>query len=238
MATVHIESKKEDIAETVLMPGDPLRAKYVADKYLDNVKLINKVRNNFGYTGFYKDKKVTVFSSGMGFPSMGIYAYELFTYYDVTNIIRIGTAGTNNIDVKVGDIVLGKDVATASNFAEVYDGTKDKIFKNSEDLNNQILATAQSLNTKVHYGMVMSNEVFDPYAKDNKIKELAPTDKYLANEMEAFALIFLANKLNKEATTLLTVSDASHDSNELTSEEREKNLDEMILLALESIVGL
>lgn len=238
MATVHIESKKEDIAETVLMPGDPLRAKYVADKYLDDVKLINKVRNNFGYTGFYKGKKVTVFSSGMGFPSMGIYAYELFSYYDVKNIIRIGTAGTNNIEVKVGDIVLGKDVATASNFAEVYDGTKDKIFKNSEKLNNQILAAAESLNTKVHYGMVMSNEVFDPYARDNKINDLAPINKYLANEMEAFALIFLADKLNKEATTLLTVSDASHDENELTSEEREKNLDEMIFLALESIVGL
>lgn len=237
MATVHIESDIKDIAKNVLMPGDPLRAKYIADNYLEDVKLINKVRNNLGYTGFYKGKRVTIFASGMGFPSMGIYAYELFKFYNVENIIRIGTGGTNNKEIKVGDIVLGENVATASNFAEVYDGTKEKQFQNSETLNKKILETAKQNNIDIKYGTIMSNEIFDPYASDNKISKMNPV-KYLANEMEAFALIFLARKLNKNATTILTVSDASHDEYEMTSLERERSLDEMITLALDAIVSL
>lgn len=238
MATIHIESKIRDISENVIMPGDPLRAKYIANNYLENAILVNKIRNNLAYTGYYKKKKVTVFASGMGFPSMGIYAYELFNYYNVKNIIRIGTAGSNQKDIKIGDIVLGESVATVSNFAETYDGTKDKLLPNSIYLNNKILETAKLKNINIHYGTIMSNEIFDLHVKDNKINALAPQCSYLANEMEAFALIFLARKFNKKATTLLTISDSIHYKNKLSALERENKLDEMIILALETIASL
>ena len=138
MATAHIESRKEDIGEIVLLPGDPLRAKYIAENFLEDYKLVNSVRNMYAYTGYYKGKMVTVFSSGMGIPSVGIYAYELFKFYDVKKIIRIGTCGTIHKDVKLLDVVLADSAYSVSTFPLLFDGDTDKEYPASSLLNNLI----------------------------------------------------------------------------------------------------
>jgi len=142
MSTAHIESKKEDIASIVLMPGDPLRAKYVAENFLTDYKLVNTVRNMYAYTGTYKGKRVTVFASGMGIASIGIYAYELYKFYDVEKIIRIGTCGTNSRDIKLLDIVLAEQAYSLNNFPQLFDGDKEKEYNASEILNNAIKSKA------------------------------------------------------------------------------------------------
>ena len=185
--TAHIESSKDDIAKVVLMPGDPLRAKYIAEHFLTDYKLVNSVRNMFAYTGYYKGNKVTVFSSGMGIPSIGIYAYELFKFYDVEKIIRIGTSGTIHKGVNIKS------------------------------------------------GKIITSDVFDPYVDGEKFMSNFPNEDFLASEMEAFCLFYLAKKLNRQATSLLTVVDSKYDKRSLTSEEREQSLNDMISLALESV---
>ena len=237
MATAHIESKLEDIAEVVLMPGDPLRAKYIAENFLDDYKLINKVRNMFGYTGYYKGNKVTVFSSGMGIPSMGIYCYELFKFYNVKKIIRIGTCGTVSPDVKLMDVILSKGAFSKTYFAKLFDGSDIDYIESSEYLNKNILNVSESSNISIHYGDTITSDVFDPYCDDH---ELFMSNfygmEYLASEMEAFALFYIAKKLDRDATALMTVVDSKFDKRSLTSEEREQSLNDMITLALESII--
>ena len=142
MPTPHIESKKEDIAPIVLMPGDPLRAKYIAENFLENAKLINSVRNMLGYTGTYKGKRVTVFASGMGIPSIGIYSYELYNYYDVEKIIRIGTCGSFNKDIKLLDIILSSGAYCKSYFDVLLDGVDVDFVQSSGELNRQIMNTS------------------------------------------------------------------------------------------------
>ena len=137
--TAHIESSKEDIADIVLLPGDPLRAKYIAEKFLTDAKLINKVRNIFGYTGYYKNRRVTVFSSGMGIPSVGIYAYELYKFYDVKKIIRIGTCGAVSKEAKIKDLILASNIYSESNFAYTYNDYEEHIVYPSIDLNQKIM---------------------------------------------------------------------------------------------------
>lgn len=232
--TAHIESKKEDIAKVVLMPGDPLRAKYIAEKFLTNYKLVNSVRNMLAYTGEYKGQKVTVFSSGMGIPSIGIYAYELFQFFDVEKIIRIGTCGTTHKDVKLMDIVLGSSSYSLSTFPLLFDGDTNKEYFSSEKLNQSIIDTAKKLNISIHTGKIITSDVFDPYVDQEKFMQNFPNDQFLASEMESFCLYYLAYKLEKEATCLLTVVDSKYDKRSLSSEEREKSLNEMIILALES----
>ena len=146
MATIHIESLKEDIAPIVLMPGDPLRAKYIADNFLTDVKLVNKVRNIFAYTGYYNNKRVTVFSSGMGIPSMGIYAYELYKFYDVKKIIRIGTCGTVNKNVKLLDVILATSSYSLSTFPLLFDLDTGKEYFSSVLLNKKIKDVALDMN--------------------------------------------------------------------------------------------
>ena len=238
MATPHIESKKEDIAELVLMPGDPLRAKYIAEKYLDNYKLINKVRNMFGYTGYYKNKKVTVFASGMGVPSMGIYAYELYKFYDVKKIIRIGTSGSFHEDVKLLDIVLSKGSYSKTYFDTLLDGNDINYIMSSESLNKKIQNTAKDKNINIKYGNTITSDVFDLYCDNiEEFRNNYPKDgDFLSLEMEAFSLFYIANKLNKDASCLMTVVDSLYDKRSLTSCQREKSLDEMIVLALDSII--
>ncbi len=232
--TAHIESKKEDIADVVLMPGDPLRAKYIAEHFLKDYKLINSVRNIYGYTGYYKDKKVTVFSSGMGIPSIGIYAYELYHFYDVKKIIRIGTCGTMHPDVKLLDVVLGTSSYSLNTFPLLFDGDTDKEYSSTDSLNKTIISKAKELNINIHAGKILTTDVFDPYVDQNKFMSNFPKEDYMASEMEAFGLYYLAQKLNKEATCLLTVVDSKFDKRGLTSEEREKSLNDMITLALEA----
>ena len=235
--TVHIESKKEDIAEVVLMPGDPLRAKYIADKFLTDYKLVNRVRNMFAYTGYYKDKRVTVFASGMGVPSMGIYSYELYKFYDVKKIIRIGTSGSFNKDIKVKDVVLSSGAYCKSYFDQLFDGEDIDYIESSKSLNDTIINTANSLNIPLKIGKTITSDVFDLYSDSmEKFKSNFPEDDYLATEMETFGLFYMASKFKREATCLLTVVDSFYDKNSLTSEEREKSLDQMITLALEAAI--
>ena len=235
--TVHIDSKKEDIAEVVLMPGDPLRAKYIAEKFLTDYKLVNRVRNMFAYTGYYKDKRVTVFASGMGVPSIGIYSYELYKFYDVKKIIRIGTSGSFNKDIKVKDVVLSSGAYCKSYFDQLFDGEDIDYIESSKSLNDTIINTANSLNIPLKIGKTITSDVFDLYSDSmEKFKSNFPEDDYLATEMEAFGLFYMASKFKREATCLLTVVDSFYDKNSLTSEEREKSLDQMITLALEAAI--
>ena len=235
--TAHIESKKEDIAEVVLMPGDPLRAKYIAENFLTDYKLVNKVRNMFGYTGYYKGKRVTVFASGMGIPSIGIYSYELYKFYDVKKIIRIGTSGSFNKNIKVKDVVLSSGAYCKSYFDQLFDGNDINFIKSSESLNEKIKTVADNKNIPLKIGKTITSDVFDLYSSSmEKFKSNYPDEDYLAVEMEAFGLFYMANRLGREASCLMTVVDSFYDEKSLTSEEREKSLNEMITIALESVL--
>ena len=235
--TPHIESKKEDIAEVVLMPGDPLRAKYIAEKFLTDYKLVNKVRNMFGYTGYYKGKRVTVFASGMGIPSIGIYSYELYKFYDVKKIIRIGTSGSFNKNIKVKDVVLSSGAYCKSYFDQLFDGNDINFIKSSESLNEKIKTVATNKNIPLKIGKTITSDVFDLYSSSlDEFKSNFPDDDFLSVEMEAFGLFYMANRLGREASCLMTVVDSFYDEKSLTSEEREKSLNEMITIALESVL--
>ena len=236
--TVHIESKKEEISELVLMPGDPLRAKYIAEKFLTDYKLVNKTRNMFAYTGYYKNKKITVFASGMGIPSIGIYAYELYKFYDVKKIIRIGTSGSFNKDIKVKDVVLSKGAFSKSSFGQLLDGNNLTYIKSSDNLNAKIINASKQENIPLKVGKTITSDIFDLYADSmDEFRANFSNENYLAVEMEAYGLFYLANKFKKEASCLLTVVDSLYDKNSLTKEEREKSLNEMITLALEAIIS-
>lgn len=236
MATPHIECEKNDISDLVLMPGDPLRAKYIADKFLEDAKLVNDVRNMFAYTGLYKGKRITVFPSGMGIPSMGIYAYELFNFYDVKKIIRIGTAGSFNKDIKIMDVVLSEGATARTYFSELLDNKVSEFAPASKELNSKIVEVAREKGIECKVGRTITSDVFDPYCSD---KEAFASnffgDKYLACEMEAFALFYLADKFNRDASCLITIVDSKYEDRIVSSEDREKSLDDMITIALESI---
>lgn len=231
MPTAHIESSKNDIANIVLMPGDPKRAKYIADNFLENVKLVNQVRAMTAYTGYYKGKKITIFPSGMGNPSIGIYSYELFKYYDVDTIIRIGTIGGYSKDLKVGDVVLAETSVTTSNYALIQNGDNRKEINSNMYLNNTINNVAKDNNINLFKSRVLCSDVF---YDNSDYKELENKYNVVGVEMETFALFHTADMLNKKATALLTISNSFATKEELTSEERERNLNEMIKLALES----
>lgn len=226
--TVHIKALKEEIAKTVIMPGDPLRAKFIAETYLSDYKLINNVRGMLGYTGFYNDKKVTIMASGMGNASMGIYSYELFKFYDVENIIRVGSCGAYTSDLKLYDLILAEESYSMSSYAQVQNGCQDKVLKSSTKLNNIIRN-----NGSIKEGRIYCSDVF--YKENDNYKELYEKENCLAVEMETFALFHNANVLNKHATAILTVSDNLVTKEETTSEEREQSFTKMIELALSSI---
>ena len=237
MATPHIGCEKGDIAETVLMPGDPLRAKYIAENFLEDAKLINEVRNMFGYTGTYKGKRVTVFASGMGIPSIGIYSYELYKYYDVKNIIRIGTCGSFNKDIKLLDVILSSGAYCKSYFDQLLDGVDLDFIQSSAELNRKIMNAAKIKGLNLKFGKTITSDVFDLYCDDEeKFRGNYPDMEFLSVEMEAFGLFYVAKKLGKEATCLMTVVDSLFDKRSLTSEDREKSLNDMITLALDSVL--
>lgn len=234
--TPHNEAKLEDIASTVLMPGDPLRAKYIADNFLTDVKLINSVRNMYGYTGLYKGKKITVFASGMGMPSMGIYCYELYKFYNVQNIIRIGSCGAYSPDLNIFDTLLVNNSYTEGNFAYALEGANCHTIQADESLNNIIENCSKELNIPIVKGNVLCSEVFDYYVKniDNLISRFPKDLNIIGAEMESFALFYTAKYLNRKAACLLTVVDSHYKNQAITAEEREKSLNNMIVLALES----
>lgn len=237
MPTPHIESKKEEIAKNVLMPGDPLRAKYIAENFLEDYKLINTVRNMYGYTGKYKGKEVTVFASGMGVPSIGIYSYELYKFYDVENIIRIGTCGSFNENIKLLDVILSSGAYCKSYFDELLDGVDLDFIQSSKELNRKIMNKAKEKNLDLKYGKTITSDVFDLYCDDEeKFRASFPDMDFLSVEMEAFGLFYVANKLGRNASCLMTVVDSLFDKRSLSSEDREKSLNDMIEMALESII--
>ena len=235
--SIHISEKKDSISDVVLMPGDPLRAKYIAKTFLTDVIQINEVRNMLGYTGYYKGKKVTVMGSGMGIPSIGIYSYELYHDYDVKKIIRIGTGGSLDKNVKVNDIVLANSSYSPSSFAYVWGKDVRNIINSSEELNNKIIKTSKKLKTKLVTGTILTADVFTVYANIDHILKNVPTHiNLLCNEMEAFGLFHVAELCGKEATALVSIVDSPFEKTMLSTEDKEKKLNDMIILALESIL--
>ena len=232
--TPHIEAKQGEIAKTVIMPGDPLRAKMIAENFLENSKLINQVRNVFGYTGTYKGKEVTVMASGMGMPSVGIYSYELFKFYDVDNIIRVGSAGAYTKDLNLYDVLLVNASYSDSSYAKVQSGSDDNLISASSNLNFYIQEAANNLNIPLTIANVYSTDVF--YKENDNYKEIYNKFGCLACEMESFALFHNAKILNKKAACLLTISDNLETEEKTTSEERQNAFKQMIEIALESIL--
>lgn len=229
--TAHNEAKEGQIAKTVLMPGDPLRAKFVAEKYLENVVCFNKVRNMFGYTGTYKGKEISVMGGGMGMPSIGIYSYELYNFYGVENIIRIGSAGAFSEKLKVKDLVVAMGACTDSNFASQYQlpGTYAPIA--SYELLQKAVEAAKERNIPVTVGNVVSSDVF--YNANKNASNLWKSMGVLAVEMEAAALYMNAAKAGKNALCLLTISDHIYTGEELSAEERQIGFHQMMEVALE-----
>lgn len=238
--TPHISSKKEDISNVVLMPGDPLRAKYIAENFLENVKQVNSVRNVLAYTGYYKGKRITVFASGMGMPSIGIYSYELYKFYDVDTIIRIGSCGSYTKDLNLFDTILVDKSYTEGNFAYALHGANEHIANSSASINQIIEETAKEINISYTKGNTLCSECFDYYIKsiDELIARFPKDLNIIGAEMEAFALFYTAKYLNKKASCLLTVVDSHYKKQEISAEEREKSLNNMIKLSLESCLKI
>jgi len=238
--TPHINANNGDIAKIVLAPGDPLRAKFIAETYLENPRLVNTVRNVLAYTGTYKGKELTVFSTGMGMPSMGIYSYELYKFYNVEKIIRIGSCGAYSNDYDLFDTILVNNSYTEGNFAMALDNEDCHIIGASENLNNIIKQTASERNIICKEANVLCSECFDYYIADlNVLLNRLPKEYNItAAEMESFALFYTAKYLHKEASCLLTVVDSHYKKQEISSDAREKSLNEMVLLALESCLKI
>ena len=234
--TPHIEVvNKDDFAKTVLMPGDPLRAEYIANKYLTDVKKINKVRNMFGFTGYYHGKKVTVMGSGMGQPSIGIYSYELFKFYDVEQIIRIGSAGSYVKELNVYDVVIADKAYSESNFAKVAFGYRSHTIAANKSLVKKLEASAKKLGYPVSVGKVHSSDVF--YREHGDVyQDVVNPQGVSCVEMESFALFANAKALGKKAACLLTISDSFVTHEATTSEERHKTLMKMVEIALDAAI--
>ena len=234
--TPHNEAKKEDIARIVIMPGDPRRAKFITENYLTDYRLVNDVRGMLAYTGKYKGTDITVMASGMGMPSMGIYSYELFKFYDVDIIMRVGSMGAYDANLDLYDVVLATESYSESTFAKVQNGTEDHVLYSDNTLNEIILNTAKETNVKVHPGRVYSSDVF--YHESVDVDHMNFDLGCLGTEMETFALFHNAKVCNKKATAIITVSDHLRTGKETTSEERETAFRTMMELALNSAIKM
>jgi purine-nucleoside phosphorylase len=234
MATPHIKAELGDFADTVLMPGDPLRAKFIADNFLDNTKCVTQVRNMFGYTGTYKGKAISVMGSGMGVPSISIYATELYKDFGVENIIRIGSCGAVRDDIKVRDIIVGMAASTDSRVNRMRFNECDFAACADFGLLQKVANTAQRLDQKIHVGNIFTADLF--YTPQPEM--FAVMEKYgiLAVEMEAAGLYGVAAEYGKKALTVLTVSDHIKTGEQTTADERETTFKEMMELTLESIL--
>ncbi len=244
MPTPHIEAKIGEIAPIVITAGDPKRCQYIANKYLKNAKKVNSVRGMTAFTGEYKGKKITIFPVGMGMPSMGIYAYELYKFYGVETIIRIGTSGSFNKNFKILDTILLEASYTESNFALAINRDHNThLSLASKELNNKIESTAKEKNISYKKGYGLCNEAFDVYLNEEQFNDLInslPKDiSIVASEMEAFALFYIAAILQKQSACLLTIVDSKFEKDIIiTSQERAEKLDNMIILALETCLKL
>jgi len=234
--SIHISAKPGEIEKIVLLAGDPLRAKYIADNFLQNVKLVSSTRNIYFFTGTYKDRPLTVGASGMGCPSIGIYSFELFTEYEADCIIRIGTCGAYTKKMKLFDLINAETACSESTYAECAFGYKKDSFKRQGDAFDIINETAKELDLDLKVGPIHSGDVFYRAEKDKPA--IVKKYKCLAAEMEAFALFANARYLKKSAATVLTVSDIIPTHERISADEREKALLPMINLALESVIKM
>lgn len=234
--TPHINAKPGDFGKTVLMPGDPLRAKFIAENFLENPVLVNNVRGVQGYTGTYKGVKVSVMASGMGMPSIGIYSYELFSVFGVENILRVGSAGSLNKDVKIRDIVLGMGASTNSNYARQYQlpGTFAPIA--DYKLLSAAIKASEDAKTSFHVGNVLSSDTFYDAQSDANDKWMKMG--VMAVEMEAAALYMNAAYLGKRALAILTISDSIVTGEATTAEERQNSFTQMMQIALDTAVAM
>ncbi len=234
--SVHIKANKGDIAKIVLQPGDPLRAKYIADNFLTDVKLVSETRNMYYFTGFYKGKEISVGASGMGIPSIGIYSYELFTEFEVDTIIRIGTCGAYTTGLEVFDLLNVENAASESTYAKFAWEIDQDLIPNQGGVFSLINETAKDLSLRIKPTNIHSSDIF--YRKNQNIPEIATKYNCSAVEMEAFALFANAKYLGKNAATILTVSDVIPTGKFISAEEREKALKPMMELSLETAIKL
>jgi len=232
MSTPHIDAEKKDIAKVVLMPGDPLRAKYIADTFLTDVSQFNFVRNMFGYTGFYKGRKISVMGSGMGMPSIGIYSYELYKFFDVDTIIRIGSCGAYTENLKVYDTILVTEAYSESSFAYAQGKCEKDTLPASRLINERLAKISKEINIPIVKGKIHSSDVFYREYPEEVLK-IAQEKNLLGVEMESFALFHNANVTNKNAACLLTVSDSLVTNESTTPEERQTAFTNMMKIALE-----
>lgn len=238
MATPHNSASEGAFAKTVLMPGDPLRAKYIAENFLTDPQVVTSVRNVYGYTGTYKGVRVSVMASGMGMPSIGIYSYELFSFYGVENIIRVGSAGSYSPRLNVNDVVLSEKAFSESTYALCQNGCTDKVLYPSKKINEVAMAKAVELGIDCKLGVVHSSDAF--YTEPNiggweAIRDRTQTE---CVEMESFALFHNANVLGKNAACILTISDSFVTKVALSAEERQNTFNAMMVLALETAIEL
>ncbi len=238
MSTPHINAAPGAFAKTVLMPGDPLRAKFISDNFLTDAKLVTSVRNVLGFTGIYNGHEVSVMASGMGMPSIGIYSYELFQFYDVENIIRIGSAGSYNKNLKVQDLVLASSSYSDSSYALVHNGTTSHELFPSPHINKVIEVKARELGIKCTPCKVHSSDVF--YGGPNsepwqQVRERTGVD---CVEMESFALFQNAQVMGKGAACILTISDSLVEFTAISAEERQNSFHTMMKLSLEAAIAL
>ena len=231
MTTPHISAKKGEIAETILLPGDPLRAKFIAENFLENPVQFNAVRNMFGYTGTYKGKKVSVMGTGMGVPSIGIYSYELIHFFGVKNLIRVGSCGAFQKDLKLYDVVFGMGASTNSDYAKQYNlpGTYSAIA--SWELLYKAVKVTEEKGVTAHVGNILTSDTF--YSADPSDAKRWTDMNILAVEMESYALYCNAAYAGVNALTILTVSDSIVNKEETTAKEREKSFTTMMEIALE-----
>ena len=234
MPTPHNQAKFGEIAKNVLMPGDPLRAKFIAETFLENIKLVNSVRNMLAYTGEYKGKEITVMASGMGMPSIGIYSYELYSQYGVENIVRVGSAGAYTDKLNLFDVVLAESAWSESSFAKTQNGyDKDTTYPDGE-LNEKIIETAKKLNIPLHLEKIHSSDVFYTEPNVDGYKEINAKHGCECVEMESFALFHNAKVLGKKAACLLTISDSFTSEQKATPGERQTAFINMMKIALET----
>lgn len=236
MATPHNSADKGQIAKTVIMPGDPLRARFIAENFLTDAKCFNDVRNMFGYTGLYKGRELSVMGSGMGMPSMGIYSYELYKQYDVEEIIRIGSAGSYCEEAEVYDVILATSSYSESTYAKTQNGYQKDIVYPSEDLNERLKRSAELSGIKLKEGRLHSTDVFYREGKSDYYKELYREKGCVAVEMESFALFHNAEACGKAAACLVTISDSFVSGVVTTANERQNSFTNMMEIALNSIL--
>lgn len=234
MTTPHIAAKPGQFAETVLMPGDPLRAKFIAENFLENAECITKVRNMLGFTGTYKGKRVSVMGSGMGIPSISIYATELYKDFGVENIIRIGSCGAVRDDIKVRDVIVGMAASTDSNVNRQRFNHCDFAASADYGLLHKVVSTAEKLNKPVHVGNVFTADLF--YTPQPEMFSIMENMGILAVEMEAAGLYGVAAEMGKKALAVFTVSDHIKTGEQTTADERESTFKDMMELTLESIL--